>query len=156
MPFSSYLPHDLTPSCLQGCFVLSGGCSVAVVDEAGLQQSVRYESEVTALAVSYMNNEFPHLRFFSGDNLRLFVLTGHANGAVIVWQLNSEDEPEGLNEKVEILRMDEPICELYLAPESLLIAHGQEIKVYDLSVVTSRGEQVESEEVRCVRLGDID
>ena len=64
---------------------MSGARSVSIVDQKGLQQSVSYESEVSALAISYLNSEYPYLRYFSVEKLCLFIVTGHKNGSVAVW-----------------------------------------------------------------------
>jgi hypothetical protein len=61
-----------------------------VVDESGVQFNTTYDHNITALAVSYMNSTFPYLRYFHGENLRLFVITGHENGEVIIWQVGQD------------------------------------------------------------------
>lgn len=43
-----------------------------------------------------MNSSFPYLRYFHGENLRLFIVTGHASGAVNVWQVAQESPFEAL------------------------------------------------------------
>ena len=87
---------------------------MSIVDESGVLYSTEYDTKITALAVSYMNANFPYLRFLHADNLKLFVITGHESGWLEVWQVGHDGIGDIDNEKFAVIKMDRAVRQLVI------------------------------------------
>jgi hypothetical protein len=54
------------PDELVNIFVLGGKRSIIVVDDKNNQHVAKYDTDITSIAVSYMSQEQPFRRYFTG------------------------------------------------------------------------------------------
>lgn len=124
------LPNDLL-----NIFVLGGKRSIIVVDHKNNEHTVRYDTDICSIAVSYMSQEQPFRRYFTGQWLRLYIVTAHESGHVNVTIFDPSHSTFDKDKQFTLFKYDEPPKHIILTAEAFLVVLSKEVRIYDLAVM---------------------